>query len=206
MAQYFYIHPDNPQARLIQQTVHLLRDGAVVAYPTDSGYALGCQIDDKQALERVRRIRHLDEHHPMTLICRDLSDLSTYAKVDNATYRLLKAHTPGPYTFVLQATSEVPKRLHHPKRKTIGIRVPDHRIVQALLEAFEAPLLSTTLVLENQMPAGDAEDLRDHLERQVDVIIDGGHVGVQPTSVIDLSTESIEILRVGAGDLAAFMN
>ena len=204
MAQYFYIHPDNPQTRLIQQTVALLREGAVVAYPTDSGYALGCQIDDKQALERVRRIRHLDEHHPMTMICRDLSDLSTYAKVDNATYRLLKAHTPGPYTFVLQATSEVPKRLHHPKRKTIGIRVPDHRIVQSLLAAFEAPLLSTTLVLENQLPAGDAEDLRGHLERQVDLIIDGGHVGVQPTSVIDLSTDSIEILREGAGDLTAF--
>ncbi len=205
MAQYFYIHPENPQLRLIQQAVAIIKRGGVIAYPTDSAYALGCQLDNKEALERLRRIRHLDEHHPMTLICKDLSHLSTYARVDNQVYRLLKAHTPGPYTFILQATSEVPRRLHHPKRKTIGLRVPDNAIVTALLQALEAPLVSTTLVLSDQDgPAGDAEVLKDLLQHQVDLIIDGGHVVVHPTSVVDLSTDLVEIIREGAGDLSAF--
>lgn len=205
VAQYFYIHPDNPQARLIQQAVNIVREGGVIAYPTDSAYALGCQLDDKAALERLRRIRHLDERHNMTLICRDLSDIATYARVDNRVYRLLKAHTPGAYTFILQATSEVPRRLHHPKRKTVGLRVPDNTICQALIGALGEPLVSTTLILPKQEePLSDPENLRDALEKLVDLIIDGGHTRVQPTSVIDLSTEDTVILREGAGDLTAF--
>ncbi len=205
MAQYFYIHPDNPQARLIQQAVNIVREGGVIAYPTDSAYALGCQLDDKAALERLRQIRQLDDRHNMTLVCRDLSDIATYARVDNRVYRLLKAHTPGPYTFILQATSEVPRRLHHPKRKTVGIRVPANPICQALIGALGGPLVSTTLILPKQdEPISDPEALRDALEKRVDLIIDGGNTGVQPTSVIDLSTEDTVILREGAGDLTAF--
>ncbi len=205
MAQYFYIHPDNPQARLIQQAVNIVREGGVIAYPTDSAYALGCQLDDKAALERLRQIRQLDDRHNMTLVCRDLSDIATYARVDNRVYRLLKAHTPGPYTFILQATSEVPRRLHHPKRKTVGIRVPANPICQALIGALGGPLVSTTLILPKQdEPISDPEALRDALEKRVDLIIDGGNTGVQPTSVIDLSTEDTVILREGAGGLTAF--
>ncbi len=205
MSQCFHIHPLNPQLRLVRQAVQILREGGLMAYPTDSAYALGCRLDDKDALDRLRRLRGLDDKHLLTLLCRDLSDLSTYAKVDNRVYRILKAHTPGPYTFVLLASSEVPRRLHHPKRRTIGLRIPDHLICQALLAELGEPLLTTTLLLPGaEEPVADAEDLESILHGQVDLIIDGGHTGVRPTSVIDLS-EGVEVLREGAGDVSHFI-
>lgn len=205
MSQYFYIHPDNPQVRLIKQAVAMVRDGAVIAYPTDSAYALGCHIGDKAAMERIVRLRELDERHNFTLLCRDLSDIATYAKVDNATYRLLKAHTPGAYTFILTATSEVPRRLLHPKRKTIGIRVPDHAICQALLAELQEPLLTSTLQMPgDDYPLNDPEDVKDRLGSRLDLIVDGGYGTLEPTTVVDLTGDSPVIIRQGRGDPLPF--
>lgn len=205
MSQYFYIHPENPQARLVKQTVEIVCGGGVIAYPTDSAYALGCHLGDKAALERIVRIRQLDERHNFTLICRDLSDIATYAKVDNLTYRLLKGHTPGAYTFILQATSEVPRRVLHPKRKTIGIRIPQHAICQALLAELGEPMLTTTLQLPgDEYPMNDPEEIRDRLGKQLDLIVDGGFGTLEPTTVIDLSDGEPVILREGLGDPVPF--
>lgn len=205
MSQYFYIHPDNPQIRLVKQAVALIRDGAVVAYPTDSAYALGCHLGDKPALERIIRIRELNDRHNFTLLCRDLSEIANYAKVDNATYRLLKAHTPGAYTFILAATGEVPRRILHPKRKTIGIRVPDHAICQALLGELNEPLLTTTLQLPGDTdPLNDPEEIRERVGSRLDLIIDGGFGALEPTTVVDLSGDDPVILREGRGDPAPF--
>jgi tRNA threonylcarbamoyl adenosine modification protein (Sua5/YciO/YrdC/YwlC family) len=197
-AQYFSIHPENPQQRSISQVAEIIRKGGVVVYPTDSVYAIGCHIGDKSALERIRSIRQLDKHHNFTLVCRDLSELANYAKVDNSAFRILKASTPGPFTFILTATSEVPKRLQHPKRKTIGIRVPDSPIVKALLDELGEPLMSVTLI----MPLSDPHDIRETMQRYVDVIIDGGYCGVEPTTVIDMTDSNPKILRQGMGDFA----
>ncbi|MFN3586910.1 MAG: L-threonylcarbamoyladenylate synthase, partial [Moraxellaceae bacterium] len=203
MSQYFYVHPENPQARLIKQAAALVREGAVMAYPTDSAYALGCHIGDKGAMERIVRLRELDERHNFTLLCRDLSDIATYAKVDNATYRLLKSCTPGAYTFILVATSEVPRRLLHPKRKTIGIRIPDNAICQALLAELGEPLLTSTLQLSgDDFPLCDPEEIRDRLGTRLDLIIDGGHGPQLPTTVVDLSGDAPSLLREGGGDPA----
>ncbi|HHH36113.1 MAG TPA: threonylcarbamoyl-AMP synthase [Gammaproteobacteria bacterium] len=201
--QYLRIHPDNPQQRLISQAVAVLRHGGVAAYPTDSSYALGCQLGDKAAVERIRRIRHLDADHNFTLMCQDLSELATYARVGNQAFRLLKALTPGPYTFILPASREVPRRLQHPRRKTIGLRVPDHPIAQALLESLGEPMLSVTLVLPGEdLPLTDPEEIRERLGKQLDVIIDGGYCGHEPTTVIDLTGETPEVLRRGRGDVS----
>ncbi|TKF35066.1 threonylcarbamoyl-AMP synthase [Vibrio kanaloae] len=205
MSQFFYLHPDNPQARLISQAVAIIRNGGVVVYPTDSGYALGCQLENKQALERICKIRRIDDKHNFTLLCRDLSELSLYARVDNVAFRLLKAHTPGAYTFIFKATKEVPKRLMNAKRKTIGIRVPDNKIALDLLEAMGEPLMSTSLILPgNETTESDPEEIRDSLEHAVDVILNGGYLGEQPTTVIDFSDDDAVVLRRGAGDPAPF--
>ncbi len=205
MAQFFQIHQDNPQARLIRQAADILRRGGLVAYPTDSAYALGCHIGDKQALDAIRQLRQLDKKHNFTLMCRDLSELSSYARVDNSTFRLLKHHTPGPYTFILEATSEVPKRLQHPKRKTIGLRVPENPIALALMEELGEPIMTSSLLLPGEeYPMTDPYDIRDSLEHQVELVIDGGYCGMEPTTVIDLSGEAPELVRQGRGDYAAF--
>lgn len=205
MSQFFYVHPDNPQARLITQAVAIIRSGGVVVYPTDSGYALGCQLENKQALERICKIRRIDDKHNFTLLCRDLSELSLYARVDNVAFRLLKAHTPGAYTFIFKATKEVPKRLMNAKRKTIGIRVPDNKIALDLLEAMGEPLMSTSLILPgNETTESDPEEIRDSLEHAVDVILNGGYLGEQPTTVIDFSDDDAVVLRRGAGDPTPF--
>ena len=204
MAQFFAIHPDNPQDRLIKQAADIVRGGGVVAYPTDSCYALGCQLGDKAAMERILNIRQIDQKHRLTLMCADLSELGTYAKVDNSQFRLLKATTPGSYTFILQASKEVPARTLHPKRKTIGLRVPDNTIALALLAELGEPLLSCTLMLpEDDEPLTDPYEIRDRLEHSVDAIIDGGWCGTEPTTVIDM-TDGIELVRQGKGDLAPF--
>ncbi len=195
MSEYIEIHPVNPQRRLIKQAVDIIHRGGVVVYPTDSSYALGCHIGDKNALVRLRRIRDIDEKRNLTLVCKDLSEIATYAKIENSDYRLLKSLTPGPYTFILNATSEVPRRLMHPKRRTIGIRVIEHPVVQALLEELGQPLMSCTLILPgDHLPITEAEDVRDVLDNQVDLIIDGGHCGVEPTTVIRL-TEGVPVIR-----------
>ena len=205
MSQFFHIHPDNPQQRLIRQAVEIVTGGGVIAYPTDSAYALGCQIGNKAALDRIRRIRKLDANHNFTLVCRDLSELSTYAKVANSQYRLLKAHTPGPYTFILRATPEVPRRLMHPRRKTIGLRVPDNPIARSILEVLGEPLMSVTLVMpEEELPMTDPLDIRAELEHQLDLIIEGGNCGLEPTSVVDLAMDAPTVIRVGKGSVAAF--
>jgi tRNA threonylcarbamoyl adenosine modification protein (Sua5/YciO/YrdC/YwlC family) len=205
MSQFFSIHPDNPNPRLIHHAAEVLRNGGVVVYPTDSCYALGCHLDDKEAMTRIREIRKLDEHHHLTLMCRDLSEISRYAKVDNVKFRLLKNNTPGSYTFILEATKEVPKRLQHPKRSTIGIRIPDHPVALALLEELGEPLLSTTLILpEEEGPLNDAEHIRNLLEKKVDLVIDGGAVGMNFTTVIDLTGEAPVLLRRGKGDVGSF--
>ncbi|MFT4719879.1 MAG: tRNA threonylcarbamoyl adenosine modification protein (Sua5/YciO/YrdC/YwlC family) [Candidatus Azotimanducaceae bacterium] len=205
MSQFFSIHPDNPQARLIRQAVDIVRQGGVIIYPTDSAYALGCHIGDKQALQRIRQIRRLDDDHNFSLVCRDLSDLGIYARVSNSAYRLLKAATPGPYTFVLQATKEVPRRLVNPKRKTIGLRVPDNAICSALLSELGEPIMSSSLILPgHESPLTDPLEMRDLLEKQVDLIIDGGFCGVESTSVIGLEDDQPVILREGRGDLSLF--
>lgn len=205
MSQFFQIHPDNPQQRLINQAVDIINKGGVVIYPTDCAYALGCHLGDKSALEKIKRIRQLDDKHNFTLVCRDLSEISTYAKVDNTSYRLLKAHTPGAYTFILKATSEVPRRLLHPKRRTIGIRIPDNKIALALTEALGEPIMSTSLILPGEeMPLMDPYEMREMLQHQVDLIIDGGYCGLEATSVINLVEDTPEIVRVGAGDVSDF--
>jgi tRNA threonylcarbamoyl adenosine modification protein (Sua5/YciO/YrdC/YwlC family) len=203
--QFFEIHPTHPQQRLIQKSVDIIKDGGVIAYPTDSAYALGCHIGDKQALERIRDIRQVDKNHNFTLVVQDLSEISTYAKVDNPTYRILKACTPGAYTFILKGTRDVPKRLLHPKRKTIGLRVPNNVIVHNLLTVLAEPLMSSTLILpEQSMPLTDAVDISDALSNKVDLVIDGGHCGIDPTTVVDFTQEYPEIVREGKGDLACF--
>ena len=200
MSQYFEIHPTNPQMRLVHQAVEIIDAGGVVAYPTDSSYALGCHLGDKKALERIRRIRRIDEKHNLTLVCSDLSEISTYAKINNSDYRLLKSLTPGPYTFILNATHEVPRRLMHPKRRTIGIRVVDHAVVRALLDELEQPLMSTTCILPGEsMPLTEADEIRDALDRQLDLIIDSGHCGIEPTTVIDLTGDAPRLVREGMG-------
>ena len=205
MSQFFAIHPETPQARLIQQAVSLIQGGGVIVYPTDSAYALGCQLGDKKAMERIRRIRSLQENHNFTLVCRDLSELGTYAHVDNTTYRLLRHATPGPYTFVLEATREVPRRLIQPKRKTIGLRVPDHPIPQALLHALDEPLMSATLIMPgDDYPMTDPYDIRHYLEHEVDLVIDGGFCGLEATSVVDLTGPAPVVLRAGVGDVSDF--
>lgn len=203
MSQFFDIHPENPQPRLIKQAVKIIQDGGVIVYPTDSSYALGCQLANKEGLERIRLIRKLDDKHNFTLVCRDLSEISTYAQVDNSAFRLIKAHTPGPYTFILNATREVPKRLLHPKRNTIGIRVPDSKIVQALLEELNEPLMSVTLMLpEEEFPLNDARDIYESLGKQVDLVLNGGACGITPTTIVDLVDGSPKIIREGKGDIS----
>jgi len=203
--QLFDIHPSHPQQRLIQKAVTIIQEGGVIAYPTDSAYALGCHIGDKQALERIRDIRQVDKSHNFTLVVRDLSEISTYAKFDNPTYRILKACTPGAYTFILKGTRDVPKRLLHPKRKTIGLRVPDNVIVQNLLTALSEPLMSSTLILPEQtMPLTESDDIYDALSNKIDLIIDGGHCGIEPTTVVDFTHEYPHVVREGKGDTSCF--
>ena len=205
MSQFFQIHPENPQQRLVSQAADIIRSGGVVVYPTDSAYAIGCHIGDKNALDRIRRIRKLDARHNFTLVCRDLSEIATYARVDNTVYRLLKHCTPGPYTFILRATSEVPRRLMHAKRKTVGLRVPDNAIALALLEDLDEPLMSVTLIMPgDEYPLIDPYDIRETLEHEVDLVIDGGYCGMEATTVVDLADEVPLILRAGKGELAPF--
>lgn len=206
MSQFIEIHPQNPQPRLIRQAVEVIQSGGVIAYPTDSSYALGCRIGEKSAVERIRRIRQLDDKHNFTLVCCDLSELGIYAKVDTSAFRLLKAYTPGPYTFILSATREVPRMLLHPKRRTIGVRVPQHPITLALLEALGEPLMSVSLILPGDDEAlGDAWEIRERLEHFVDLVIEGGPGGLQPSTVIILADDEPEVIRVGAGDPTPFM-
>lgn len=203
MSQFFQIHPDNPQPRLIGQAVEVVRAGGVIVYPTDSAYALGCRLEEKRAAERIRAIRQLSERHPFTLVCRDLAEIGTYARAGNTAFRLMKALTPGPYTFILPATREVPRRLLHPKRKSIGLRVPDNVISQALLERLGEPLMSVTLILPDEdLPMVEPEEIRARLEHQVDAVIDGGFCGMEPTTVVDLQGDAPEVVREGRGDLA----
>lgn len=203
MAQFFSVHPENPQPRLIRQAVEIIRDGGLVAFPTDSAYALGCHIGDAATMERIRRIRAVDERHHFTLLCRDLSEIGTYARVDNVQYRLLKATTPGSYTFILMATKELPRRILHPKRKTIGLRVPEHLVVQALLSELDEPLLSATLILPGEeQPLSDPHEIRERLERQVDLVIDAGSCPGGATTVVDLTEGVPKLMRSGRGDLA----
>jgi len=205
MAQYFELHPVNPQPRLIRQAVDILRRGGVIAYPTDSSYALGCHLGDKDAMERIRTIRQVDKHHNFTLVCADLSQLAQYARVSNSDFRLLKAHTPGPYTFILEATREVPRRLQHEKRKTIGLRVPDHPVVRALLADLGEPIASSTLILPGEtLPMSDPQEIRARLERQLDLVIDAGPCGMEPTTVVVLEDGVAEVARLGRGDPAPF--
>lgn len=201
MAQFFTVHPQNPQARLIHQAVEIFRAGGVVAYPTDSSYALGCVLGEKAAQERIRAIRGVDENHHFTLVCRNLAEIAVYARVDNSQFRLLKANTPGGYTFILQASREVPRRLQHPKRSTIGLRVPDHAVTLALLEELNEPLLSMTLLLPgDEAPLNEAWEIRERLEKLVDLVIDAGACDAQPTTVIDLTGETPVLVRRGKGD------
>lgn len=204
MAQLFSVHPVNPQLRLLRQAAQLIDHGAVAAIPTDSCYALACHLDDKPAVDRMRRIRNVDERHHLTLLCRDLSELATYAKVDNALYRMLRLGTPGPYTFILEATREVPRRLSHPSRKTIGIRVPSHPAAQSLLEVLGQPLIGTTLQMPgDELPLADPADIRARLEHDIDLVLDAGICGIEPTTVIDLTGREAVVIRAGRGSLAA---
>lgn len=205
MSQLFHIHPENPQKRLIYQACEIIRKGGLVVYPTDSGYALGCHIGDKAAMDKIRRIRQLDAEHNFTLVCRDLSEISTYSRVNNAIFRMIKAHTPGPYTFILPATKEVPRRLQHAKRKSIGIRIPENTIALALLEELNEPLMSSTLILPDEdMPMMDADDILEQIGKQVDLVIDGGFCGAEPTTVVEFVDDMPEVVRVGMGDPSAF--
>jgi len=205
MAQFFQIHPDNPQLRLIRNAVDIIRQGGVIIYPTDSSYALGCHIGDKTAMERIRNIRRLDEKHDLTLVCRDLSEIAIYAKVENQHYRMLKTLTPGPYTFIHKATKQVPRRLQHPKKKTIGIRVPDNNIVRELLAELDEPLMSTTLILPGEdLPLIDPYEMRDLLGHQVDLVIDGGFCGMEDSTVVDMVSDPPVVLRAGKGDTSLF--
>lgn len=202
MAQLFEVHPEQPQARLLKQAVEILKRGGLVALPTDSSYALVCQLDDKAAVEALRRVRGVDERHHLTLLCRDLSELATYARVDNQQYRLLKLGTPGPFTFILEATKEVPRRVSHPSRRTIGLRVPDNKVAQALLELMGEPLLSTTLILpDHEDPLNDADEIRAALEKLIQAVVDAGPCPREPTTVVDLSKGQVELVREGRGDL-----
>ena len=206
MAKYIEVHPDNPQPRRVSEIVETIREGGLIAYPTDSSYAFGCHIGDKRAMDRIRRIRRTDKDHNFTLVCSDLSEISTYARVDNWAYRMLKSMTPGPYTFILPATREVPKRLQHPKRRTIGLRVPDHPLVRAVLQELGEPIMSSTLLLPgDDLPLTDPHDIEDRIGHEIDLIIDAGPTGIEPTSVIDISEDRVEILRVGRGDVSALL-
>jgi tRNA threonylcarbamoyl adenosine modification protein (Sua5/YciO/YrdC/YwlC family) len=205
VSQFFTLHPTHPEARLIRRAVEIVRAGGVIAYPTDSSYAIGCHIGDKPAMERIRTIRGVDERHHFTLMCRDLSEIGAYAKVDNAQYRMLKAHTPGAYTFILKATRELPRRLSHPKRATVGVRVPEHPVALALLAELNEPMLTSTLILPGEEePMADAQPIREALEHRLDLILDGGHCGLTPTTVIDLSSDPPILVRAGKGDVASF--
>jgi tRNA threonylcarbamoyl adenosine modification protein (Sua5/YciO/YrdC/YwlC family) len=204
MAQLFVVHPTNPQLRLLRQAAQMIEHGGVAAIPTDSCYALVCRLDDKEAADRVRRIRGVDERHHLTLLCRDLSEIANYAKVDNVQYRLIRNVTPGPYTFILEATREVPRRLSHPSRKTIGIRVPDHPVAQGLLDVLGQPLISTTLLLPgDELPRTDAGEIRERLEHDVDLVIDSGDAGIEPTTIVDLTGRDAVIVRRGRGPIEA---
>jgi tRNA threonylcarbamoyl adenosine modification protein (Sua5/YciO/YrdC/YwlC family) len=206
VAKLIEVHPDDPQPRRVDKIVETIRAGGLIAYPTDSSYAFGCHIGDKRAMDRIRRIRRTDKNHNFTLVCSDLSEISTYARVDNWAYRMLKAMTPGPYTFILPATREVPKRLQHPKRRTIGLRVPDHSLVRAVLEALGEPIMSSTLLLPgDDLPLTDPYEIEERIGHEIDLIIDAGPTGIEPTSVIDLSQDTVEVLRVGRGDVSAFL-
>jgi tRNA threonylcarbamoyl adenosine modification protein (Sua5/YciO/YrdC/YwlC family) len=203
LSQYFAIHPNNPQQRLLARAAEIVASGGLVVYPTETTYALGCQIGDKAALERIRQIRQLDKHHHFTLACRDLSEISTYARVSDSSFRILKQLTPGPYTFLLTASREVPRRLVHPKKKTIGLRIPGHPVARGLLEAVEGPMMTTTMQLSGELlPLTDPEDIRDRLQKLVDLIIDSGSAGVTATTVIDLTGQHPEVVRAGAGEFA----
>ncbi len=205
MTQYFQIHPDNPQPRLIRQAAEIIDAGGIVALPTDSSYALVCHLDDKGAVDRLRRIRGVDDKHHLTLLCRDLSEIANYARVDNKQYRLLKAATPGPFTFILEATREVPRRLSHPSRKTIGLRVPENAIAQSLLEQLSQALIGTTLIpAGSDAPLNDPDEIRDNLQRQVELVIDGGSCSLEPTTVVDLTGDSPVVLRRGRGETSLF--
>jgi tRNA threonylcarbamoyl adenosine modification protein (Sua5/YciO/YrdC/YwlC family) len=205
MAELLRIHAVTPQRRLLARAVEVMRAGGVIVYPTDSSYALGCHLGDKAALERIRRIRQTERDHDFTLVCHDLSEIATYARVENSSYRMLKALTPGPYTFILSATREVPKRLQDPKRRSIGIRVPDHKIALALLEVHGEPIMSSTLLLPgDEFPMTEAETIRERMDRLVDVVVDGGACGMEPTTVIDLSKGNFTVVRYGKGDVSAF--
>jgi len=202
MAQYFAVHPSDPQLRLLRSITGILKDGGLIVYPTDSCYAFGCQLGEKSAAERIRRIRQTSKDHNFTLVCRDLSEIATYARIDNQAYRLLRALTPGPYTFILRATGEVPKRLQHPKRRSIGLRIPAHVITQRILEVLGAPLMSSTLILPgDEIPMTDAEEIRMRLEQEVDAVVDGGSCGIEPTTVLDLSEGEVVVRRHGRGDV-----
>jgi tRNA threonylcarbamoyl adenosine modification protein (Sua5/YciO/YrdC/YwlC family) len=203
VSQHFDVHPQNPQPRLLKQAAQILHDGGVVAVPTDSSYALVCRLDDKAAVEKLRRIRQVDEKHHLTLLCRDLSELASYARVDNRQYRLLKLGTPGPYTFILEATKEVPRRVSHPSRRTIGLRVPDHRVTQELLALFGEPLLATTLIPPGERePLNDAAEIRERLQKSLQAVVDAGACPRQPTTVIDISGDEPVLVRQGRGELA----
>lgn len=205
MSQYFTLHPDTPQPRLIKQAVAILRGGGVIAFPTDSSYALGCHLGDKAAQDRIRAIREVDDKHHFTLMCRDLSEIARYAQVDNRQFRLLKANTPGSYTFILEATREVPRRLQHPKRNTIGLRVPEHLVTLALLEELGEPIISMTLILPgDELPMHEAEEIRERLEKRLDLIVDAGACDVESTTVIDLTNDTPVLVRAGRGDLQPF--
>ena len=205
MSQYFAVHPTHPQPRLIAQAAAIIRDGGVIAYPTDSCYAIGCHIGDKDAMQRLRTIRKIDDKHHLTLMCRDLSEIASYAQVDNVQYRLLKKLTPGSYTFILQASREVPRRLLHPRRKTIGMRVPEHAVAHALLAALGEPLLSATLILpDDALPLNDGEEIRERLEHALDLVLDAGSCGIVPTTMVDLTGEVPQLLRQGKGSMEPF--
>lgn len=206
MSQFFYVHPETPQSRLMKQAVQIIKQGGVVIYPTDSGYALGCQLGDKNALERILQIRQISGEHHFTIMCRDLSELSLYAKVENTAFRLIKNNTPGAYTFILRGTKEVPRRLLNEKKKTVGLRIPDHKIALALLAELGEPLMSSSLILPGrEFAESDPEEMRDQLERQVDLILHGGVLAGHPTTVIDLSDDSPHVIREGAGDVRPFL-
>ena len=206
MSQFLYVHPETPQSRLMKQAVHIIKQGGVVIYPTDSGYALGCQLGDKNALERILQIRHISGEHHFTIMCRDLSELSIYAKVENTAFRLIKNNTPGAYTFILRGTKEVPRRLLNEKKKTVGLRIPDHKIALALLAELGEPLMSSSLILPGrEFTESDPEEMRDQLERQVDLILHGGILAGNPTTVIDLSDDNPVVVREGAGAVQPFL-